>query len=76
MTPFEAQLFYGDLKAIVKTSHLVKIDYPKFITTAPASGLFVKYGIDQQENQPESEHYSREGFAADESVGASWNMLR
>ncbi len=28
---FEAQLFYGDLKAIVKTSHLVKIDYPKFI---------------------------------------------
>ncbi len=28
---FEAQLFYGDMKAIVKTSHLVQIDYPKFI---------------------------------------------
>ena len=23
--------FYGDMKAIVKTSHLVQIDYPKFI---------------------------------------------
>ena len=28
---FEAQLFYGDLKAIVKTSHLVKLPYPRFI---------------------------------------------
>jgi predicted dehydrogenase len=45
---FEAQLFYGDLKAIVKTSHLVKIDYPKFIVHGH-KGSFMKYGIDQQE---------------------------
>lgn len=45
---FEAQLFYGSLKAIVKTSHLVKIDYPKFIVHG-TKGSFVKYGIDQQE---------------------------
>ncbi len=45
---FEAQLFYGDLKAIVKTSHLVKIDYPKFIVHGK-KGSFIKYGIDQQE---------------------------
>ena len=42
---FEAQLFYGDLKAIVKTSHLVKIDYPKFIVHGK-KGSFIKYGID------------------------------
>jgi predicted dehydrogenase len=42
------QLFYGDLKAIVKTSHLVKIDYPKFIVHG-TKGSFIKYGIDQQE---------------------------
>ncbi|KAA0632553.1 hypothetical protein E2K62_22950, partial [Escherichia coli] len=41
---FEAQLFYGDLKAIVKTSHLVKIDYPKFIVHGK-KGSFIKYGI-------------------------------
>ncbi|WP_341872416.1 Gfo/Idh/MocA family oxidoreductase, partial [Enterobacter hormaechei] len=45
---FEAQLFYGDMKAIVKTSHLVQIDYPKFIVHGH-KGSFVKYGIDQQE---------------------------
>ena len=44
---FEAQLFYGDMKAIVKTSHLVQIDYPKFIVHGH-KGSFVKYGIDQQ----------------------------
>ena len=38
---FEAQLFYGDLKAIVKTSHLVKIDYPKFIVHG-TRGSFIK----------------------------------
>ncbi|STI79421.1 putative oxidoreductase [Escherichia coli] len=42
------KLFYGDLKAIVKTSHLVKIDYPKFIVHGK-KGSFIKYGIDQQE---------------------------
>lgn len=45
---FEAQLFYGDMKAIVKTSHLVKMDYPKFIVHG-RKGSFIKYGIDQQE---------------------------
>lgn len=45
---FEASLFYGDLKAIVKTSHLVAIPYPKFIAHG-TKGSFVKYGIDQQE---------------------------
>ncbi len=50
---FEAQLFYGDLKAIVKTSHLVKIDYPKFIVHGK-KGSFIKYGIDQQETRHQS----------------------
>lgn len=45
---FEAQLFYGNLKAIVKTSHLVKIGYPKFIVHG-TKGSFIRPGIDQQE---------------------------
>ncbi|WP_046174190.1 oxidoreductase [Domibacillus indicus] len=45
---FEAQLFYENMKAIVKTSHLVKMDYPKFIVHGK-KGSFIKYGIDQQE---------------------------
>lgn len=45
---FEVNLFYKDCKVIVKTSHLVKIDYPKFIVHGK-KGSFVKYGIDQQE---------------------------
>lgn len=66
---FEAQLFYGDLKAIVKTSHLVKIDYPKFIVHG-TKGSFVKYGIDQQETSLKANIMPGEpGFAADESVG-------
>lgn len=48
MIPFEAQLFYGDLKVIVKTSYLVKLAYPKFIVHGH-KGSFIKYGIDQQE---------------------------
>ncbi|HFZ8996296.1 TPA: oxidoreductase [Citrobacter freundii] len=67
---FEAQLFYGDLKAIVKTSHLVKIDYPKFIIHG-TKGSFVKYGIDQQETSLKANIMPGEpGFAADDSVGA------
>ena len=66
---FEAQLFYGDLKAIVKTSHLVKIDYPKFIVYG-TRGSFVKYGIDQQETSLKANIMPGEpGFAADDSVG-------
>lgn len=65
---FEAQLFYGDLKAIVKTSHLVKIDYPKFIVHG-TKGSFVKYGIDQQETSLKAYIMPGEpGFGADSSV--------
>lgn len=45
---FEAQLYYKTMKAIIKTSHLVKIDYPKFIVHG-TQGSFIRYGIDQQE---------------------------
>ncbi|MBE9732463.1 oxidoreductase, partial [Escherichia coli] len=66
---FEAQLFYGDLKAIVKTSHLVKIDYPKFIVHGK-KGSFIKYGIDQQETSLKANIMPGEpGFSADDSVG-------
>ncbi|OIJ14210.1 oxidoreductase [Anaerobacillus alkalilacustris] len=46
---YDVSLFYGKLKAIVKTSHLVKKEYPKFILHG-TNGSFIKYGIDQQEN--------------------------
>lgn len=46
---YEIQLFYGNLKVILKTSYLVKIPYPKFIVHGK-KGSFVKYGIDQQED--------------------------
>ena len=66
---FEAQLFYGDLKAIVKTSHLVKIDYPKFQVHG-TKGSYLKYGIDQQETSLKAYIMPGEpGFAADTSVG-------
>lgn len=66
---FEAQLFYGDLKAIVKTSHLVQIDYPKFIVHGH-KGSFVKYGIDQQETSLKANIMPGDaGFGADDSVG-------
>lgn len=65
----ETQLFYGDLKAIIKTSHLVKMDYPKFIVHR-TKGSFVKYGIDQQETSLKANIMLGEpGFVADESVG-------
>lgn len=66
---FEAQLFYGDLKAIVKTSHLVKIDYPKFIVHG-TKGSYLKYGIDQQETSLKANIMPGEpGFGADTSIG-------
>ena len=56
-------------KAIVKTSHLVKIDYPKFIVHG-TKGSFVKYGIDQQETSLKANIMPGEpGFAADDSIG-------
>ncbi len=71
---FEAQLFYGDLKAIVKTSHLVQIDYPKFIVHGQ-KGSFMKYGIHQQETSLKANVMPGEpGFAADDSALASWSM--
>lgn len=45
---YDIQLHYGNTKAIVKTSHVVRIPYPKFILHG-TKGSFVKYGIDQQE---------------------------
>ncbi|MFO6295638.1 hypothetical protein ACLBWC_37765, partial [Pseudomonas aeruginosa] len=48
----EAQLFYGDMKVIVKPSHVVQIDYPKF-NDHGHKGSVVKYGIDQQETSLE-----------------------
>jgi predicted dehydrogenase len=66
---FEAQLFYGDLKAIAKSSHLVKLEYPKFIVHGH-KGSFIKYGIDQQETSLKANIMPGEpGFGADSSVG-------
>ncbi|XXD07737.1 oxidoreductase [Klebsiella sp. R445] len=66
---FEAQLFYGTMKAIVKTSHLVKLPYPKFIVHGHR-GSFIKYGIDQQETSLKANIMPGEaGFAADDSMG-------
>lgn len=45
---FEAQLFYGNLKAIIKTSHLVKVPYPRFVVHG-TKGSVVRYQIDRQE---------------------------
>jgi Predicted dehydrogenases and related proteins len=45
---FEAQLIYGDMKAIIKTSHLVKKPYPKFLVHG-TRGTFIRDEIDQQE---------------------------
>ncbi|MFK3663298.1 oxidoreductase [Scandinavium sp. NPDC088450] len=66
---FEAQLFYGNLKAIVKTSHLVKIDAPKFIVHG-TKGSYFKYGIDQQETSLKANIMPGDaGFGADDSIG-------
>ncbi|MDM4208217.1 oxidoreductase [Klebsiella spallanzanii] len=66
---FEAQLFYGNLKAIVKTSHLVKLAYPKFIVHGH-KGSFIKYGIDQQETSLKANIMPGEpGFGADDTFG-------
>ena len=41
-------MFYDNFKAIVKTNHLVKMEYPKLILHG-FNGSFIKYGIDKQE---------------------------
>lgn len=70
---FEAQLFYGDMKAIVKTSHLVQIDYPKFIVHGH-KGSFVKYGIDQQETSLKANIMPASRDLARTTALASWCM--
>jgi predicted dehydrogenase len=45
---YHVELFYDNFKAIVKTNHLVKSPYPKFILHG-TKGSFIKYGIDKQE---------------------------
>ena len=62
---FEAQLYFDDVKAIVKTSHLVKLDYPKFIVHG-THGSFIRHGIDQQETSLKAGVLPGEpGFALD-----------
>ncbi|WP_333494549.1 oxidoreductase [Kluyvera sp. CHPC 1.251] len=62
---FEAQLFYGEMKAIIKTSHLVKTPYPKFLVHG-TRGSFVRYQIDQQETclkngvMPHDKHFAED----------------
>nr|SFZ88657.1 Putative oxidoreductase [Loigolactobacillus rennini] len=46
---YDVDLFYDNFKAIVKSSFLVAQPYPRFILHG-TQGSFVKYGIDQQEN--------------------------
>ena len=45
---FEITLYYGKTKAVVKTSHLVGIPYPR-LTIHGTKGSFVKQEIDRQE---------------------------
>ncbi len=45
---FTISLFYNDKRIILKTSHLVMSEYPRFIVHG-TKGSFIKYGIDQQE---------------------------
>lgn len=45
---YHVELFYNEFKVIVKTNHLVKSEYPKFIVHG-SKGSFIKYGIDKQE---------------------------
>lgn len=57
------------MKVIVKISYLVQIDYLKFIVYG-YKGLFVKYGIDQQEISLKVNIMLGElGFGVDDSVG-------
>ncbi|WP_125604771.1 oxidoreductase [Lapidilactobacillus bayanensis] len=46
---YETQLFYSKLKAVVTSSPLVAYTYPSFVLNG-TRGSFIKYGIDQQEN--------------------------
>ncbi|WP_330984553.1 MULTISPECIES: oxidoreductase [Enterobacterales] len=63
---FEAQLIYDDMTAIIKTSHLVKTPYPKFLVHG-TRGSFVRYQIDQQETSLKNDVMPNDAhFAQDE----------
>jgi predicted dehydrogenase len=62
---FDVDLHYSNLKVKVKSSHLVAIDYPRFIIHG-TKGSFIKYGQDQQENDLKAGIMpSSEGFGED-----------
>lgn len=46
---FAITLFFKDLRVIIKTSHLVLSEYPRFIVHG-TKGSYIKFGIDQQES--------------------------
>lgn len=46
---YDISLFYDQFKVVLKTSQLVAEPYPRFILHG-TQGSYVKYGIDQQEN--------------------------
>ncbi|WP_077621834.1 oxidoreductase [Sediminibacillus massiliensis] len=62
---YHVELFYGNFKAILKTSHLVSKPYPKFILHG-TGGSYVKHGIDKQEEHLKAGlSPSVEGFGVD-----------
>lgn len=46
---FEIQLFYQELKVILKSSQLSAMSYPRYRLMGE-QGTYIKYGVDQQEN--------------------------
>jgi predicted dehydrogenase len=62
---YHVELFYPKHKVIVKTNHLVKVPYPRFIIHG-TKGSFIKYGIDRQEEFLKAGIMpSQEGFGKD-----------
>lgn len=66
---YETDLFYSNLKVKVTSSPLVAIPYPSFRLNG-TKGSFIKYGIDQQENDlkagmmPEAPHFGEDTSTA------------
>lgn len=68
---YHLELFYPDLKVILKTSHLVNVPYPSF-TLHATYGSFIKHGMDKQEEDLKAGKMpNEEGFGIDneESYG-------
>lgn len=62
---YHVELFYPEMKVILKTSHLVNIPYPSFILHG-RDGSFIKYGMDKQENHLKAGMLPHEeGFGTD-----------